>query len=213
MALFTFHSDLMSHIRKNKGLLVNRPYTNWIKISYVPSKHTSLHYHHDCDRDADILKSAVENPTLWIDIMSNSGLQKQLNENKHILHHIMWAILYLGKQGLPFHCDVENLSFPKNPGNFLALLKVFAENDEILKKHLTTPNVKNTTYLSRRNQNEIINVIGHDIILANIVSEIKKAHFYSVLVDEVSSHNVEHLPVCVHFVDSENHISRRFCIF
>ena len=91
--------------------------------------------------------------------MSNSTLQKQLSENKHILCQIVRVILYLGKQGLPFRGDVENLS---HPGNFLALLKVFAENDEILKKHLTTPKAKNATYLSPRSQNEIINVIGHD---------------------------------------------------
>ena len=121
--------------------------------------------------------------------MSNSTLQKQLSENKHILHQIVQAILYLGKQGLPFRGDVENLSLPNNPGDFLALLKVFAENDE---KHLTTPKAKNATYLSPMSQNEIINVIGHDKILTNIVSEIKKARFYSVLADEVSSHNVEH---------------------
>ena len=118
--------------------------------------------------------------------MSNSTLQKQLNENKHILHHIVRAILYLGKQGLPFCGDVENVILPNNPGNFLTLLKVFAENDEILKKHLTIAEAKNATYLSSRSQNEIINVIGHDIILANIVSEIKNTRFYSVLVDEVS---------------------------
>ena len=145
--------------------------------------------------------------------MSSSTLHKQLNENKHILHQIVRAILYLGKQGLPFRGDVKNLSLPHNPGNFLALLKVFAENDEILKKHLTTPKAKNATYLSPRSQNEIINVIGHDIILANIVSEIKKARFYSVLADEVSSHNVEHLPLCVCFVDSENHIREDFVSF
>ena len=51
------------------------------------------------------------------------------------------------------------------------------------------------------------------IILANIVSEIKKARFYSVLADEVSSHNVEHLPICVRFVDSENHIREDFVSF
>ena len=50
--------------------------------------------------------------------------------------------------------------------------------------------------------NEIINVIGHDIILARIVSEIKDTKFYSVLADEVSSHNVEHLPICIHYIDT-----------
>ena len=48
-----------------------------------------------------------------------------------------------------------------------------------------------------RSQNEIFNVIGHDIILANIVAEVKLSKFYSGLADEVSCHNVEQLPVCL----------------
>lgn len=30
------------------------------------------------------------------------------------------------------------------------------------------------------------------VVLANILSEVKKAKYFSVLADEVSSHNVEH---------------------
>lgn len=190
--------------------MVNRPYSNWVKVL---SKHTSLCYHRGCVRDADILKTAIEIPTLRIDVINNSTLQKQLSENKHVLHQIVHAIIYLAKQGLPFRGGVENLSLPNNPGNFLALLKVFSVNDEILKKHLTTPKARNATYLSPRSQNDIISVIGYDIILANIVFEVKKARFYSILADEVSSHNVEHLPICVRFVDSENHIREDFVAF
>ena len=64
-----------------------------------------------------------------------------------------------------------------------------------------------------RSQNEIINVIGHDIILANIVAEVKQSKFYSVLADEVSCHNVEQLPVCLRFVDSEGSIREEFIAF
>ena len=35
----------------------------------------------------------------------------------------------------------------------------------------------------------------------NIIEEVKNAEFYSVLADEVSSHNIEHLPICLRFVD------------
>ena len=64
-----------------------------------------------------------------------------------------------------------------------------------------------------RSQNEIINVIGHDIILANIVAEVKQSKFYSALADEVSCHNVEQLPVCLRFVDSEGSICEEFVAF
>ncbi len=34
-------------------------------------------------------------------------------------------------------------------------------------------------------QNEIVNIIGYDIILANIVSEAKQANYFSVLANEL----------------------------
>ena len=63
----------------------------------------------------------------------------------------------------------------------------FSESDSILFDHLNKPRAKNATYISPRSQNEIINVIGHDIILANIVAEAKQSKFYSVLADEVAA--------------------------
>ena len=113
-----------------------------------------------------------------------------MDENRHIIRQIVRAILFLGKQGLPFRGDNEDLNITKNPGNFLALLKCFSESDSILFDHLNKPRAKNATYISPRSQNEIINVIGHDIILANIVAEVKQSKFYSVLADEVSCHNL-----------------------
>ncbi len=89
----------------------------------------------------------------------------------------------------------------------------FSERDSILFNHLNKPRAKNATYISPRSQNEIINVIGHDIILANIVAEVKQCKFYSVLADEVSCHNVEQLPVCLRFVDSKGSIREEFVAF
>ena len=112
---------------------MNKPYSNWIKISNALSNHTSFCYHCDCVKDADTLKMTVEIPTLQIDVMSNTALQKHLNENKQIMRQIVCAILYLARQGL-------------------ASLKVFAENDKILYEHLNTPRAKNAMYLSPRSQ-------------------------------------------------------------
>ena len=49
----------------------------------------------------------------------------RMDENRHIIRQIVRAILFLGKQGLPFHGDNEDLNITKNPGNFLTLLSVF----------------------------------------------------------------------------------------
>ena len=140
----------------------------------------------------DILKNSIDNPASRIDVMANSDIQMRMDENRQIIRQIVRAILFLGKQRLSFRGDNEDLNITKNPGNFLALhIKCFSESDSILFDHLNKPRAKNATYISPRSQNEIINVIGHDIILANIVAEVKQSKFYSVFADEVSCHNVE----------------------
>jgi len=68
-------------------------------------------------------------------------------QNKHILKQIVCAVLFLGKQGLPFRGDKEDINSSRNPGNFLALLKDYEEVDEILHDHLYHPKA---TYISPR---------------------------------------------------------------
>ena len=72
-------------------------------------------------------------------------------------------------------------------------MKDFAQSDKVLKSHLEKPRAKNATYLSPSSQNDMINVIGLDYIHVKIISEIKQAKFFSMIADEVSSHNIEHL--------------------
>ena len=57
------------------------------------------------------------------------------------------------------------------------MLKSLAKDDSALHDHLNKPEAKNATYLSPRSQNEIISVIGYDVIRANIISEVKEAMF------------------------------------
>ena len=161
----------------------------------------------------DVLKTTVEIPSSCINVMINSSLQKRMNENRHIIRQIVRAVIYLAKQGLPLRGDVEDINGVKNPGHFLALLKDYASKDEILYQHLHFPKARNATYMSSTTQNDIINVIGYDLLLNTIISEVKEAIFFSVLADEVSSHNVEHLAMCLRFVDSECNIREEFVAF
>ena len=48
------------------------------------------------------------------------------------------------------------------------------------------------------------------MVRSKILSEVRKARFYSILADEVSSHNVEHLCLCLRFVDDMSHIREEF---
>ena len=88
---------------------------------------------------------------------------------------------------------------------------MLAESDDLLHRHLYQPRARNATYLSPRSQN-IISIIGYDMVRSKILSEVRKATFYSILADEVSSHNVEHLCLCLRFVDDTSHIREEFII-
>ena len=66
-------------------------------------------------------------------------------------------------------------SSENNCGNFIAILKHLAQTNDNLQNHLTSPVAKNTTYLSPKIQNEIINIIGYDILKADLINEIKEA--------------------------------------
>ena len=50
-------------------------------------------------------------------------------------------------------------------------------------------------------------------MLFEIVQEIKTAKFYSIIADEVTSHNTEHLALCTRFVDAKGDIREEFMTF
>lgn len=200
--------------RSDRSCLINKSFSNWVKLGDTLSKHSKLSYHQDSVAKADSLKSTVENPSSRVDVMTNRVVQQQMKDNNHLLRQIVRAILFLARQGLALRGDKEyNTDSKTNQGNFLALLKLFSENDPLLHSHLHSPRAKNATYLSPKIQNEVINIIGNDIIRADLVDEIKKAVFYSVMADEVSSHNIEHLALCVRFVDENCDIREEFVSF
>ena len=57
-----------------------------------------------------------------------------------------------------------------------------------------------------QSQNELIEVMGKHIILHDILSDLNTAPYYTILADEVTSHNVEHLAICARFVDGKKDV-------
>ena len=71
--------------RKDKGVLVNKPFSNWVKLSNVLSTHSKHLYHRDALQSAEVLKGTIENPASRLDVIVSSVLQSRITENKHIL--------------------------------------------------------------------------------------------------------------------------------
>ena len=89
---------ISSDNREGKGLLVNRPFSWWVKVTGTSNIHSKVAYHSDCLQAADILKATIENPNARIDVMQSTALILRIDENKHIICQIVHAALFLGKQ-------------------------------------------------------------------------------------------------------------------
>ena len=101
--------------RKDKGMLVNRPFSNWVKISNALTKHSKHLYHRDSLLSADTSKTSIENPSSRNDVMMSTTVQAQTEEKKHILHQIVRAIMFLARQGFTSSGTVREAGYGRNP--------------------------------------------------------------------------------------------------
>ena len=90
-----------------------------------------------------------------------------------------------------------------NHGNFLPLLKFQVQGgDETLEIHLKTASA-NALYTSKTIQNEQICICGN-FIQNKILESVRKAGFYSVIVDEATdASNHEQLSITIRFVSND----------
>ena len=152
----------------------------------------------------------VEKPERTIPVLLDQEKGKQIANNRHILTCIIAAILYCGRQCIALRGDCESTIGHGNPGNFLAMLKIMAEHDPVLKQHMYTPAMKNATYVSPRSQSDIIDVIGRGVIQQALLQEINGATFFTIMSDEVTTFNKEELALVVRFVDNNDNIREEF---
>ena len=165
-------------------------------------EHEHSSHHQKAMEQAYNLKRAVEHPHTAISTQIDSSKAANIERNRDVLKSIARAVMFCGRQCIALRGDIENLDTPENPGNFLALLKLLALHDSVLKRHLETPAMRCVrTHLSPQTQNELIEVMGKHIFLKGIPDDLNAATYYSTLADEVTSHNEEHLAICARFVD------------
>ena len=118
----------------------------------------------DCLTKADAFKCDYEDPGKTVCGQLNKELVNCVVKNQVIMECIVWAIVYLGKQGLALQGRREDPERGSNPRNFLSLLHLMAENDEVLRNHLLSPEMRNAKCTSLQSQNEIISITGMDFV-------------------------------------------------
>ncbi|KAG9282540.1 52 kDa repressor of the inhibitor of the protein kinase-like [Astyanax mexicanus] len=194
--------------RKQSTSMINAPFSKWHKKTKIIGSHQSKANHLVAFERAKLFLQSHENPNTRISVRMDSAKEANIEKvrHRHILKCVAEAVLYCGRQCIALRGSAEQQHCSGNPGNFLALLKLLSNHNEKLKQHLEKPKLKNATYLSPQTQNEMIDVLGKHMIQAKIVEEVRHAQMYTVLADEVTSHNVELMPMCVRFVDKDLNI-------
>ena len=138
---------------------------------------------------------------------------ENVGKNREILKWLIKVNILCAKQCIAFRGHREDINSSQNPGNFLGILTLLAETNELLRGHIENLSRKNATYLSPLIQNEITNIIGKDLLQANLVKDINRARFFSILADEIESHHFGQLPLFIRFADDDNNIREEFLEF
>ena len=207
---FCIFCSLFIKDRSKYGVLVNTPFKKLVKVNKVVGGHSSNQYHHNAMADTSAFLQSVENPEKNVDVRINSILERTIKENRHIIQSFAEYILFCGQQCLALRGDCEVSGANGNPRNFLALMKLLAKHDPTINAHLESPKLRNASYISPHIQNELINIIGKNIIQKHLVNEVVSAKHFLIMIDEITSFNKEVMPLCVRFVDSNHDIREEF---
>ena len=155
-------------------------------------------------------------PNLLID-----SFHTQLMENREYICTVIEALLYWSRQNIGIRGHREeyptNLSDVglgvvgdgcSNTGNFLELIKLIARHDKAIASKLNNPK-KNATYLSKRVQNELIDIMGQTL-RCKIISEIKESGVFSISANETKDQaKIEQLCIGLRYLNLATKIYRR----
>ena len=156
-------------------------------------------------------KGEFRNPDLTVPFLFDNERQQRTENDNEIMRRVIEVIItcVCDKQCLPLRPHRKKIP-DTNSGNVLAILKLLGKTNQTLKEHLDKPIARNAQYLSPQIENKIIGITA-DVLQSDLIDEVKK--FFSILANEVRSHHVEQLPICVRFVNKSDDISEQFLEF
>ncbi|XP_065664586.1 zinc finger MYM-type protein 1-like [Hydra vulgaris] len=136
----------------------------------------------------------------------DSVLLKQLHNEQlywqNVLKRIVAVVKFLSSRGLPFRGNNETIGSEQN-GNYLETLELLSQFDPFLHEHMKkhgNSGKGNTSYLSANICEEFICLMGNKV-MSEIISELKKAKYYSISVDSTPDlSHVDQLTFTVRYV-------------
>ena len=133
-----------------------------------------------------------------------------------ILQRVISTIKFIAERRLAFRGDNEIVGSPHN-GNYLGILELLSEYDTFLAAHTKMHANKGrdyTSYLSSTICEEIINLMGSQVLKC-IFCSIKKSEYFSVSVDSTPNEaHIDQLTIITRYMDMEKLIpNERFLTF
>ncbi|XP_063691532.1 zinc finger MYM-type protein 1-like [Bolinopsis microptera] len=199
------------------------------KDSFIFPKSTSNSGNRSCQhqyfKEFPWLHYDVKTDSVFCTICANAKrtgseqLVKSLTETRsierHYLRRIITTVRYLARQGIP-------LSGKNGEDNFSQLLKLRAEDDSILKERLNREaddrkQGGNKVFFSYRHptiQNEILDIMGQEVVRTLLRSKIQKCRFFSLICDEGTDvANNTFVTICLRTIDENLKVSEDFMGF
>ncbi|CAG2210996.1 unnamed protein product [Mytilus edulis] len=142
--VFCIHCALFAKNRSKLNQFVNSPFNNWYKFKEKVEIHAQRPYHRESVLASQAFNDKMTNPSSTLPHIINRELEQRVTTNRHILKHIIKALLFCAKQCIGLRGTIETFHMTPtvNPGNFIAFLRDRAEDDEILREHLLFPQKK-----------------------------------------------------------------------
>lgn len=154
---------------RQQGIRDWRGLTTKIKIHEASQSHSSSCYIYEKWKHNTVIDKDLEEKIKYEACFWTQVLERLIN-----------ITLTLAKNCLAFRGHRESLSETYN-GNFLSMVQIIAKYDDVLTQVVNLP--KGTTkYLSHKIQDEIINILC-DKVKSCLISKVKKAPFFSVMMD------------------------------
>ena len=198
-----------------RGMLVEKPFHKWkdaiqefnahfrdLQKDKTKGCHGNKIHIAVAVRAIEFLK-CIDGERLNIDQVLDIKSQAQILENRDIVKSIAKTIYFL--QSLPIrghHDDSQHLEMENaNAGNFQELLKFRCKAGDVCLQEHFKEGQKNATYRSKTIQNQIIEVLG-DQLLEGIIANVKAAKYFAVSADEATDRGLQtQLTVTVHYAD------------
>ncbi|XP_033228867.1 zinc finger MYM-type protein 1-like [Belonocnema kinseyi] len=150
-----------------------------------------------------------------IDGNLTSQLEGEISYWKSVLRRVVSATKNLSSRGLAFRGSDETLDSPDN-GNFLMLIEFLAEFDPFMKDHIRKFGNKGsgrTSYLTKSTYEEFLALMA-EALSKTIIEEIKKAKYYSIIVDSTPDvSHVDQLAFVIRYVTDDGDPVERFLLF